>query len=106
MLADFGPAWGTSTLPLEMQGSNGDSGGGWFADMGNNMQLIGLTAFGRGDNDNTGVIRPAVYKEWINQYVPSASTPEPSSVVLLLTSVPFALRRLRERRASMTALRE
>lgn len=97
MMADFGPAWGTQTLPKEMQGSNGDSGGGWFANMNGSLQLIGLTEFGRGNFDNTGILRPAMYQGWIESYVPSL-IPEPSSTLLILTAVPFALRHPHRRR--------
>lgn len=98
MTADFGPAWGTPILPLEMQGSNGASGGGWFADYSGQLQLIGLTAFGRGNFSNTGILRPAVYQNWIEGYVPQTHMPEPASALLILTTVPFALRHFRNRK--------
>jgi hypothetical protein len=90
-LADWGPALHTPTLPLEMGGTNGDSGGGWFADMGHGMALIGLTTFGRGNFYDTGAIRPALYTNWISQYV--VSVPEPSSLMLMFCTFPFIARR-------------
>jgi len=94
LLADFGPAWGTETLPLEMGGSNGDSGSGWFADINGHLQLIGLATFIRGDFDNTGIIRPAMYSSWINE-VTGTSVPEPSSALMMLMVVPFLKTRMR-----------
>lgn len=96
MTADFGPAWGTTTLPLEMTGTNGDSGGGWFADFNGQQQLIGLAAFSRGDGNTVGIVRPAVYQDWIQSYV--TPVPEPSTVALMISSLPLALRRMRRRR--------
>ena len=93
-LADWGPAHSTPLLSLEMGGTNGDSGGGWFADIDGQMQLIGLTAFSRGQFSNTGVIRPCVYQEWINE---TTAVPEPSSIFMILSTFPmlWAVRRRR-----------
>jgi Trypsin len=88
MMLDWGPTWGTPALPLEMGGSDFDSGGGVFADFGGQSQLIGLMAFARGNYNNTGAIRPAAYREWITQYV--STVPEPSAVFLLLAAMPMA----------------
>lgn len=96
MMADFGSAWGTPTLPLEMGGTNGDSGSGWFADINGQVQLIGLATLGRGQFSNTGVIRPAVYQDWIQSFV--TPVPEPSTVALMISSLPLALCRMRRRR--------
>ncbi len=68
MLAEFddrGPPYG-NVLPLEMGGSPGDSGSGWFADLDSQSQLIGITGFGRG-YDLTGIIRLDLYLDWINE---------------------------------------
>ncbi len=68
MLAEFddrGPPYG-NVLPLEMGGSPGDSGSGWFADLDGESQLIGITSFGRGYS-MTGTIRLDIYRDWINE---------------------------------------
>ncbi len=99
-ISDFGPAWHTPSTPLEMGGANFDSGGGWFADYDGQMQLIGIGTFIRGDFTNTGAIRPAVYRDWIESYVPLSNVPEPTSALLLLTTMPFVLHRRRAKRCS------
>lgn len=84
---DWGPVFRTPSLPLEFGGSNFDSGGGVFANMNGQVQLIALMAFVNGDFYSTGAIRPAVYLPWIHSYV--TSVPEPSAALLLLTAATF-----------------
>ncbi len=99
-ISDFGPVWTTPTLALEMGITNGDSGSGWFADYDGQMQLIGIGTFIRGNYYNSGSIRPAVYRDWIESYVPLSNVPEPTSALLLLTTMPFVLHRRRAKRCS------
>ena len=81
MLAEFDNGRIFQGLPLEWAGSNSDSGGGWFADVDGDMQLVGLTAFGRGNHNTTGATRVSLYNDWIDSTI--TSVPEPSSLVLL-----------------------
>jgi hypothetical protein len=82
-LADFGPAWFTPTLSLEWAGSGGDSGGGWFADVDGEMQLVGVSAFVRDNFNTTGATRVSLYNDWIDETITANSVPEPSSLALL-----------------------
>lgn len=78
---DFGPAYGTASLPLEMNGSNFDSGSGTFAFIDNQWQLVGIVAQGAPLTD-TVAVRPVAYSPWTNEIM---GVPEPSSFVLALT---------------------
>jgi len=77
-------------LSLEWQGSSGDSGGPWFAEIDGRMQLVGINAFTRG-RDVTGATRVSVYNDWIDETIAAnggqTAVPEPSSIVLFLTAM-------------------
>jgi len=83
-LADFSQF---DPLPLEWQGSGGDSGGRpWFAETDDRMQLVGINDFSRGNSDFTGAIRVSLYNDWIDETIAAnggpTAVPEPSSFVL------------------------
>lgn len=82
---DFGPAWGTPSLPLEGNGSNLSSGGGTFALIEDEWQLVGVISGGIPLRE-TLAVRPAIHAEWVHQMV---GVPEPSTILLVLTAVPF-----------------
>ncbi len=84
-------------LPLEWAGSNVDSGGGWFADVDGNMQLVGISAFVRGNSNTTGASRVSLYNDWIDETIATNSVPEPSSLVMFaFGSLGLLLRRGRK----------
>lgn len=78
---DFGPATGTSSLPLEMSASNFDSGSGTFAFIDGQWQLVGIVAQGA-PLRSTVAVRPSAYSAWTNEII---GVPEPSSFLLALT---------------------
>lgn len=78
---DFGSAYGTPSLALEMNGSGGDSGGGTFAFIDGQWQLVGIMSDVLPLTD-TYAIRPTAYSSWSNQIM---GVPEPSSFLLALT---------------------
>lgn len=80
---DFGPANGTPSLSLEMNGSNYHSGGGVFANIDDQWQLVGIMTQVV-PMRSTFAIRPDAYSIWTNQVM---SVPEPSSLVLAMTGV-------------------
>lgn len=92
-LWDFGPAWGTPSLPLEMGGSGGDSGGGTFAFIDGQWQLVGIMDQRVGFTD-TIALRPTAYREWTNQIM---GVPEPSSLLLTLSGMAGAWMLFRRR---------
>lgn len=94
-LWDFGPAWGTPSLPLEMGGSNFDSGGGTFAFVDGQWQLVGIMDQRVGFTD-TIALRPTAYREWTNQIM---GVPEPSSFLLALMGVAGAWIFVRSRKS-------
>jgi hypothetical protein len=69
-------------LPLEWQGSDSDSGGGWFAEIDGTMQLVGISSFGIADL-MTGAIRVSLYNDWIDDTIAQNSVPEPSSIAIM-----------------------
>jgi len=79
-VADLDLAAFDNPLAMEWNGSPGDSGGGWFMDTNDQMQLIALNNFVRGLNDVTGGIRLTQYNDWIDLHV--NSVPEPSSMLI------------------------
>lgn len=85
ILWDFGPANGTPSLLLEQNGSNLSSGGGTFAFIEDEWQLVAVIS-GAVPLRQTLAVRPAVHADWTNQMV---GVPEPSTFLLVLTSVPF-----------------
>ena len=78
---DFGPEIGTASVWNELSATPADSGGLVAATIGGQMLLVGLMAHSAG-RDNTYAIRPAVYKDSIDEWMAS-SVPEPSALVLL-----------------------
>lgn len=78
---DFGPAYGTPSQPLEMSGSNFDSGSGTFAFIDGKWQLVGIVAQGA-PLRYTVAVRPSAYTPWTNEIM---GVPEPSSFLLALT---------------------
>lgn len=78
---DYGPAYRTASLPLEMNGSSFDSGSGTFAFIDDKWQLVGILAQVAPLTD-TFAIRPAAYADWTTQIM---HVPEPSNIVLTLT---------------------
>lgn len=84
-IADFGPASGTAHSSDEMGLRQFYSGTGTYATINGQFQLVGLGAFGFG-NEKTGFIRPAMYQDFIVQ-----SVPEPSTFLLSLVAVPFVM---------------
>ncbi len=105
-LADFN-AFYDDAQPLEWQTTPGDSGGGWFAQVGGEMQLVGINSGWLGDYGDgvSTAIRTSLYNDWIYETMDShPSVPEPSSFLMFLTgSLVFgswsAIRRRWERAA-------
>ncbi|MBY0587176.1 hypothetical protein K2X85_08370 [bacterium] len=91
---DFGPAYGTSSLPLEMTASNFDSGSGAFAFIDGEWQLVGIVAQGA-PLRYTVAVRPSAYTSWTNEII---GVPEPSSFMLALTGAAGAWMITRMRR--------
>ena len=78
--------------------THGDSGGGWFANIDGQMQLIGISAQESFLVESIA-IRPAAYADWINAKI--SPVPEPSSMVLFTTAGFFvSLRRSRAKRGT------
>lgn len=84
---DFGPAWGTPSLPLEQNGSNFSSGGGVFAYLEGSWQLAAVISGGAPLTD-TLAVRPMMHMDFL-QSTGVVSVPEPSTFMLVLTAVPF-----------------
>lgn len=80
---DFGPANGTPSLALEMNGSNFDSGGGVFANIEDQWQLVGIVTGGV-PLRSTFAVQPIAYSAWTSQVM---SVPEPSSLILGLSGI-------------------
>jgi hypothetical protein len=84
--------WGARTnpydpylQPLEIMGSPGDSGGGWFAEIDGQMQLVGLY---NGFLDDWGMgtslaIRTSLYNDWITTTI-AAYSPAPLGVTVAI----------------------
>ena len=94
MLADYGHAWSTPTLPLEWAGTGSDSGGPWFADFDGETQLFGVSAFIRGNHTTTGASRISLYNVWIDSHI----VPEPATRSLFYFAICNLLLSLRTRR--------
>lgn len=105
LLADFdnplNPADSSmgSTTPLDLEGgiSHGDSGGGWFASIDGQMQLVGITSFAfrpNGDpytsryGDVLAMARVTSVNNWIDSVIP-----EPSTAILFFLPLVFLRRR-------------
>ena len=76
-------------LPLEYQSSPNDSGGGLFADIDGQNQLIGVTSFSTGNFTGTSAVQVSFFQDFISTTIannppPSTAVPEPTSSVLLL----------------------
>jgi hypothetical protein len=80
LLADFGPLRGSTPLPLEFGGTAGDSGGGWFNDMG---ELVAISAFEWGGSAWTGGLRVSLYNDWIDSVIATHS-PAPLGVTVAI----------------------
>lgn len=77
---DFGPAYGTPSLPLEMGASNFDSGAGAFGFIDNEWQLVGVVVSRSGFEDSFAV-RPFMQMDFLNA-TGVVSVPEPSTILL------------------------
>jgi hypothetical protein len=97
LIIDFSPVsspW--ETLPLEITGTSGDSGGGWYNDLG---ELVALSNFEWANSSLTGGIRISQYNDWIDTTIAQNTTvPEPSSLMILtsLLGTLAASRKLRK----------
>lgn len=95
-VADFDRFASGSPLPLEWQGTGGDSGGGWFINVNGSYQLAGITHGRLLNNRNTFAIRTSLYNDWIDETIRVNSVPEPSSAgFLILSLIGIAARRKR-----------
>jgi hypothetical protein len=84
-------------LPLEGGGSHGDSGGGWFIDVGGELQLAAIQSYAfRPDGsfstntygDITSGMRVFPVNAWIDSVIP-----EPGTLTLLAAALPLVRRR-------------
>lgn len=83
VMTEFIPPGFSDAQRLGGTGSNGDSGGGWFADINGEMQLVGVSGFQIGQPaylSITGGLRTSLYNDWIV----TTMVPEPSSILLLV----------------------
>jgi len=64
-------------LPLEWNGSQFDSGSGWFTEVNGEMQLIGMSNAVFGLSNSTAGIRVPLYNDWIDSHV--NPVPEPTA---------------------------
>ncbi|MCG3125589.1 MAG: hypothetical protein CHACPFDD_00414 [Phycisphaerae bacterium] len=104
LLADFdnplNPADSSmgSTTPLNLEGgiSHGDSGGGWFASIDGQTQLVGITSFAfrpNGDpytsryGDVLAMARVTSVNDWIDSVIPEPSTLTLVAATLVLVSI-------------------
>ncbi len=87
---------------LEWMGTPGDSGGGWFADIDGEMQLVGIS---QGWIDDLGyfgdtmALRTSLYNDWIYETMEAnSSVPEPSTLVIFASGMLALLPAVRRRR--------
>lgn len=94
-LARFDPAGFPNEQSLEWQTAPGDSGAGWFADIGNESMLVGINSFEAGNYNWSGALRVSLYNHWIYS---TMGVPEPATIALLATGAVTVLLLRRRRR--------
>lgn len=79
MVAKFSPKWFIPSLPYEVMGSPGSSGGGWY----DGMELVAMSCFTK--TGSTGGLRVSDYDAYIRQA--TSDVPEPGTLVLLASAL-------------------
>ena len=83
LVSDF-DFFSSQALDLEWQGSNVDSGCGWFVNVNGEYQLAGITNGGLLTSTSTFAIRVSLYNDWIDETIAANSIPKAGDIALVL----------------------